>query len=143
MLRPRPVEQSCVVPYRTIGIRIEFALITSRNTGRWIVPKGTVEPNMTPAASAAKEALEEAGLLGETGTEPLGEYFYSKFGRVYRVEIYPLLVTRELDDWDEKRFRKREWVGAADALFRITETLVQDAIRLLAETDGHIASPPR
>lgn len=142
MLGPRPVEQSCVVPYRMTETGIEFALITSRNTGRWIVPKGTVEPNMTPAASAAKEALEEAGLLGETGPQPLGEYFYSKFGRVYRVEIYPFLVTRQLDEWDEKSFRKRQWVGTADALSRITETVVQDAIRQLAGIDGQTA-PPR
>lgn len=141
MLTPRPVEQSCVVPYRTIGIRIEFALITSRNTGRWIVPKGTVEPNMTAAASAAKEALEEAGLLGKTDDQPLGEYFYSKFGRIYRVEIFPFFVTEQLDNWDEKHFRKREWVGPKDALSRITETAVQDAIRHLAETSSQADKP--
>jgi len=141
MLTPRPVEQSCVVPYRTIGTRIKFALITSRNTGRWIVPKGTVEPNMTAAASAAKEALEEAGLLGKTDDQPLGEYFYSKFGRIYRVEIFPFFVTEQLDHWDEKHFRKREWVGAKDALSRITETAVQDAIRHLAETSSQADKP--
>lgn len=142
MLTPRPVEQSCVVPYRTIETWVEFALITSRNTGRWIVPKGTVEPNMTSAASAAKEALEEAGLLGRTAEQPLGEYFYSKFGRIYRVEIFPFYVTEQLDEWDEKHFRKREWVGAEDALSRITETAVQDAIRYLAET-GTLSSDPQ
>lgn len=141
MLRPRPVEQSCVVPYRTIDTWVEFALITSRNTGRWIVPKGTVEPNMTSAASAAKEALEEAGLLGKTGDQPLGEYFYSKFGRVYRVEIFPFYVTEQLDDWDEKHFRKREWVAADDALSRITETAVQDAIRQLAGSSAQTGNP--
>jgi 8-oxo-dGTP pyrophosphatase MutT (NUDIX family) len=141
MLRPQPVEQSCVVPYRVAETSVTFALITSRNTGRWIVPKGTVEPNMTAAASAAKEALEEAGLLGTTGAQPLGEYFYSKFGRVYRVEIYPFLVTQQLDDWDEKHFRTREWVNAVDALSRITEAAVQDAIRQLAEIGGQSGGP--
>ncbi|MEQ9559625.1 MAG: NUDIX hydrolase [Rhodospirillales bacterium] len=141
MMRPRPVEQSCVIPYRTAETGVEFALITSRNTGRWIVPKGTVEPNMTSAASAAKEALEEAGLLGETDPQPIGEYFYSKFGRVYRVEIFSFRVTKQLDEWDEKHFRTREWVGAEDALSRITETAVQDAIRLLAGIGGQSGGP--
>ena len=141
MLTPRPVEQSCVIPYRTAENGVEFALITSRNTGRWIVPKGTVEPNMTAAASAAKEALEEAGLLGKTDDQPLGEYFYSKFGRIYRVEIFPFFVTEQLDNWDEKHFRKREWVGPKDALSRITETAVQDAIRHLAETSPRTDNP--
>ena len=128
-MKQAPVHQSCVVPYREGKNGVEFALITSRNIRRWIVPKGTVEPNMTAYASAAKEALEEAGLLGEPGNTALGEYFYTKFARVHRVEIFPLLVTRALDDWDEKHFRHREWVDGKEAISRISEYAVQSAIR--------------
>lgn len=143
-MKPSAVQQSCVVPYRLLSPQgLEIALITSRNTGRWIVPKGTVEPNMTPGASAAKEALEEAGLLGEIGAAPLGEYFYTKFERVYRVEIYPFHVTRELDDWDEKGFRKRAWVGIEEAVALITEMAVQDVIRQLAKTVGQPGINPK
>ncbi|MAO57345.1 MAG: NUDIX hydrolase [Rhodospirillaceae bacterium] len=134
MLKPPPIQQSCVVPYFLGVPGLEIALITSRNTGRWIVPKGTVEPNMTPQASAAKEALEEAGLLGEPGRESLGEYFYSKFDQVYRVQIFPFQVTRALDDWDEKHFRRRVWVSAEEAIERITEAAVQEAIRQMTDT---------
>ncbi|MEQ8504664.1 MAG: NUDIX hydrolase [Rhodospirillales bacterium] len=131
MINPPPVEQSCVVPFRIKGKELEIALITSRNTGRWIVPKGTVEPNMTPQASAAKEALEEAGLLGEPGTKALGEYFYTKFDQVHRVQIFSLEVTRALDDWDEKHFRRRVWVSGGEAIDRINELAVQEAIQQL------------
>ena len=131
MLKSNPVHQSCAVPFRYIDNGVEIALITSRNTGRWIVPKGTVEANMTPQASAAKEALEEAGLLGEPGTAALGEYFYTKFERIHRVEIFSLLVTRDLDDWDEKHFRSRVWLPSEEAEARITELAVQAAIRKL------------
>ncbi|PIW28532.1 MAG: NUDIX hydrolase [Rhodospirillales bacterium CG15_BIG_FIL_POST_REV_8_21_14_020_66_15] len=132
-MKPPPVQQSCVVPYRLGDRGLEILLITSRNTGRWIVPKGTVEPNMTPQASAAKEALEEAGILGEPGSDSLGEYFYSKFDQVYRVVIFPFRVATELEDWDEKPFRRRIWVSADEAVSRVTETAVMAAIMQLSE----------
>jgi 8-oxo-dGTP pyrophosphatase MutT (NUDIX family) len=131
VIKQQPIQQSAVVPYRPAKSGLEIALITSRNTGRWIVPKGTVEPNMTPQASAAKEALEEAGLLGEPGADVLGEYFYSKFDQVHRVEIFALRVTQALDEWDEKHFRRRVWVDGGEAIRRINELAVQAVIRQL------------
>lgn len=142
-MKPSAVLQSCVIPYRPAFQGLEIALITSRNTGRWIVPKGTVEPNMTSGASAAKEALEEAGLLGEIGKEPLGEYFYSKFARVYQVEIFPFHVTRELDEWDEMDFRRRAWFSAGEAVAVITEMAVQAAIQQLAGTVPRPGADPK
>lgn len=133
MVKLPHIEQSCAVPYRNDKSGLEFALITSRNTGRWIVPKGSVEDHMTPQASAAKEALEEAGLLGEIGSKLLGEYFYTKFDRVHRVEIFSLRVTQSMDDWDEKHFRRREWVSGDIALERITELEIQDVIRRIID----------
>ena len=129
----KPIKQSAVIPYRHMDGELEIALITSRNTKRWIVPKGGVEGNMTPWASAAKEALEEAGLLGTVGEKELGEYFYTKFDKLYRVSIYPLRATKTLETWDEMEFRKRTWVSCSDAIQRIKEPAVKQAIKKLSK----------
>ena len=59
--------QSAVIPYRKRPNGLEVLLVTSRKGTRWVLPKGVVEPGMTPAASAAREALEEAGIRGVDG----------------------------------------------------------------------------
>ena len=128
----QPIAQSAVVPFREKDGHLEFALITSRNTGRWIVPKGLVENNMTPWASAAKEALEEAGLLGAVGEKPIGQFIYTKLDKIFHVDIYPLRVTEALDDWDEKRVRRRKWANAEDAIDQVNEQAVKDAIAYLS-----------
>jgi len=132
----KPRVQSAVLPYRRRGDDLEFLLITSRNTQRWIIPKGSVEKGMTPWASAAKEALEEAGLVGRVGEKPLGQFIYIKrrefFEEICQVDIYPFRVSEVLDDWDEKSQRKRKWFSAQDAIAQITEPAVKDAINNLA-----------
>src|SRR6185437_4781462 len=56
--------------------RLEVLLVTSLTARRWILPKGWPEPNLTLAQSAAREALEEAGVVGEINTVPVGCYHY-------------------------------------------------------------------
>ena len=63
-------------------------LVTSRGTGRWIIPKGWPMKRKAPHAAAAREALEEAGVVGEVQSSPLGSYSYEKRlkkGARYRV----------------------------------------------------------
>jgi 8-oxo-dGTP pyrophosphatase MutT (NUDIX family) len=57
-----------VIPYRIRDGKIEVMLITSSTRKRWIIPKGMIEPDMTPQDSAAKEAWEEAGIIGQVAT---------------------------------------------------------------------------
>ncbi len=102
--------QSAVVPYRVRDGMIEILLITSRRRKRWIVPKGIVEPDLSPSESAVREAWEEAGIEGEVATEPLGMYTYTKWGDVCTVTVYPMRVEVELASWPEE-FRDREWVS--------------------------------
>lgn len=64
--------QSAVIPYRFGADGLEVLLITSRKRKRWVLPKGVVEPGMTPAGSAEKEAFEEAGIEGRVDDRPLG-----------------------------------------------------------------------
>lgn len=48
-------------------------LVTSRKRRRWILPKGKVAAGMLPHRSAAREAMEEAGVVGTPNDAPVGE----------------------------------------------------------------------
>lgn len=105
--------------------RPRLLLITSRDTGRWVVPRGNPIAGLPPHLSAAQEAYEEAGVRGTVGSEPAGQYRYRKTRRLGRgvrmvVTLFPLQVEEELDDWPEARQRTRRWFApedAADAVF--------------------------
>ena len=59
-----PKLQFAVLPWRRVE-RIEIMLVSSRETGRWVLPKGWPMKGIKPHNSAAREALEEAGILGK------------------------------------------------------------------------------
>lgn len=107
--------QSGVIPYiETDGIT-QLILITSRKGKKWIFPKGIVEKGYTPAGSAQKEALEEAGVIGTIEAE-IGEYRYQKWKGICIVTLYALKVDMILDDWEEKNKRQRQIVTVDEAL---------------------------
>lgn len=121
---PHPVpviRQSGALPYALVDGKVVFLLVTSRRTGRWIFPKGSISAGMTPWDSAAKEALEEAGVAGEIGTHPLGSYRNMDKGVPVDVELYPLRVDSQLSVWDEMDQRLRHW-----ALLAETKRLLAD-----------------
>jgi phosphohistidine phosphatase len=124
--------QSAVVPYRVAGGSTEVLLITTRGGRRWTVPKGVVEPRMTAAASAAKEAYEEAGVRGDVEAAPLGAYEYEKWGGTCTVEVYAMRVTEVLDAWPESH-RRRRWVPLDDAPDAVEADGVQRVLAALAE----------
>jgi 8-oxo-dGTP pyrophosphatase MutT (NUDIX family) len=102
-----------------------FALVTSRRTGRWVFPKGSVEAGMTPPAAAAREAMEEAGVIGDAQPEPVGRFRTAKvrapFAWAIEVSIYPLRIDRVLDDWPERGQRDRRFVTLAEAERLLTD----------------------
>lgn len=101
--------QSGAIPFRKSGRKIEILLITTTKKKRWIVPKGIVEKDLSPGKSAAKEAFEEAGVVGKVSGRLIGRYKYQKWGGVCKVNLYALLVEKTLRTWDESHFRKRRW----------------------------------
>ena len=106
--------------------QLEILLITSRNTRRWIVPKGWPEPDITPAENAAREAFEEAGVTGKVNAEPIGTYHYLKEkkdggGVPCSVDVFALAVTKQLDDWPEKNARELAWVPVEQAVIQVSE----------------------
>ena len=105
-------KQSAVIPV----LDNRLVLITSRKSVRWIIPKGYVEKGLSPADSAAKEAFEEAGLIGVVHHRLAGEYRYRKFGKSFSVQVYPLFIETMLDEWDEMHVRRRKLVTPAEAI---------------------------
>jgi 8-oxo-dGTP pyrophosphatase MutT (NUDIX family) len=107
---------SGVVPYR-LGRDgpPELLLVTSSGGARWIVPKGHIEPGLTPRASAVKEAFEEAGAIGIVGDRPIARVHDRKAGAPCIVDLYAMEVAMTAEDWPERGRRRRRWVSAEEA----------------------------
>ena len=115
------VEQSGVIPYRIMDGKMEVMLITSSGSKRWVIPKGLIEPDMTPEDSAAKEAWEEAGVLGKVFPALIGTYEYYKSGCTWQVDVFLLQVETVVENWPEAYKRKRQWVSIPKAIKRVDE----------------------
>ncbi|HEX9965691.1 MAG TPA: NUDIX hydrolase [Allosphingosinicella sp.] len=116
---------------------IEVLLITSRDTGRWVVPRGNPIAGKSPAESAAQEAFEEAGIVGPVETEALGSYSYEKRRRLGAlvpavVHLFRMSVDREQDEWPEKGQRERRWFPAEEAAGAVHEAELAQLIRSLS-----------
>lgn len=112
--------------YRVRRGKTQILLVTSRGTGRWIVPKGWPVPDATPAETAAAEAYEEAGVAGEVHSLCLGVYDYAKGlddGACLPcvVALYPLRVKSLLRKFPERGQRKRKWVSRKRAAAMVGE----------------------
>ena len=70
--------QSAIIPYRFNDGQLEILLICSSSKKHWVIPKGIIEPGLSPVSSASKEALEEAGVKGISDKNKLGQYSYHK-----------------------------------------------------------------
>lgn len=132
------MRQIAVLPYRFGGPGMdgptEILLITSRGTGRWVIPKGNPLTGMPLHASAAVEAEEEAGVIGAVCPTPIGSYQYRKrrangASVMLDVEVFPLAVTRELGEWKEQDERERRWFPFSEAAGAVDEADLQALIR--------------
>jgi len=122
----RQVATLCWRPSPKGGSVPEVLLITSLTSKRWILPKGWLEPDLTPAQSAAREAFEEAGVTGKISDKPVGTYHYLKekkdgSGLPCSVDVFTLAVTKQLHDWPEKGARTLAWVPLDQAITQIGE----------------------
>jgi two-component system phosphate regulon sensor histidine kinase PhoR len=115
---------------------VEVLLITSRETRRWVVPRGNPVAGKTPVESAAQEAFEEAGIRGIVDPEPVGRYFYRKRRRngavlPAEVQLFRMSVAEERDDWPEKGERERRWFAPQEAAAAVAEAELAEMIRSL------------
>ncbi|MEH1947207.1 MAG: NUDIX hydrolase [Nostoc sp.] len=111
--------QSGVIPYRVNNGKVEILLITTRDFQHWVIPKGDIPNGMSPPDSAAKEAWEEAGIIGQVDANELGIYKYRKQGKTYCVKMYLLSVDMLSEDYPEATKRKRQWVEVNKAIRRV------------------------
>lgn len=137
MINPSLVRQAGVLPYRVVDGTVECMLITSRTSRRWIVPKGHIEPGLTPRETARFEAYEEAGLSGVIGRRSIGSYVYTKRddkgGDICRVRVYPMEVVHEADDFPESKQRDRAWYAPEEAEQAVDQEELGKLIRNFAE----------
>jgi 8-oxo-dGTP pyrophosphatase MutT (NUDIX family) len=118
-------KQSGVIPFRVVDDTIEVVLITSRSSGKWGIPKGIIERDLSPQDSAAKEAHEEAGVVGNVTDRVVAEYEYRKWGSTCKVQVFAMAVTTVLDEWDEQQVRSRKIVPLAEAIELVKPELTE------------------
>lgn len=134
-VHPRP--QVGALCWRRTRGGLRVLLITSRDTGRWIVPKGWLIGDRTPAASALVEAWEEAGVRGRASGGPIGQFVYDKvladgIALPVRVDLYPVEVKRTKRRFPEADQRQRGWFARDKAAGMLGDP---DLARLVAAFD--------
>lgn len=96
-------------------------LVTTRSRSRWIIPKGRPVAGLTPAETAAREAWEEAGVLGQARAEPLGMAQRARGSEGQEtLQIHALAVEQVLNDFPEAGQRLRLWLPPDEAAARVT-----------------------
>lgn len=136
MKKPGTKKQYAALPWRYSGAGREVLLISSRDTGRWVIPKGWPIKGLTPAQTAAREAYEEAGLGGQVSKKPIGAFEYGKRlnnGKVLptKVEVFALEQMVQHRDWPEQGQRTLRWFSVPEAAEAVEEPELKDIIRKL------------
>ncbi len=129
--------QFAALCYRIVRDKPQILLVTSRKSKRWILPKGWPMDGLTPSQSAAQEAWEEAGVVGKAMDRCLGLYSYNKVldpvGNFPCVAlVYPIRVKSLLNDFPEKKQRRRKWFSPKKAAARVNEP---ELARILRDFD--------
>jgi 8-oxo-dGTP pyrophosphatase MutT (NUDIX family) len=125
--------QYAALPFR-FAPGLEIMLVTSRETGRWVIPKGWPMPGKSPSQAAAREALEEAGVTGKITRPSIGVYEYDKLVRgapaiPCRVRVFALAVKEQRANWPERAERTTAWFSCEDAAAAVAEQGLADIIR--------------
>jgi 8-oxo-dGTP pyrophosphatase MutT (NUDIX family) len=126
--------QYAALPYRLNGrSRTEVMLVTSRETQRWIIPKGWPQRGRAPHESAAREAFEEAGVVGTASKRSVGSFPYEKRLKtggvvVCQVRVFPLKVLRQSRQWPEREQRDVKWLSLKAAAETVQEPMLSKII---------------
>ena len=131
--------QYAALPYRQAdGLKV--LLVTSRDTGRWVLPKGWPMRGKKPYSAAKREALEEAGVIGRVGKRSIGTFHYSKRladgGLVTcEVHVFPLAAERQRRRWPERRQRTQRWFTPREAAQAVQEPELAVLLEAFAPPD--------
>ena len=124
---------------RRRGNRREVLLISTRRSGRWTLPKGWPMTNRSLAEAALQEAWEEAGVTGEVAPHSIGCFHYRKggggnFGIRCRVEVFPIEITGQAEDFPEAGQRRRKWVRPSRAARMVHEHELRALLQRLQDS---------
>jgi 8-oxo-dGTP pyrophosphatase MutT (NUDIX family) len=117
---------------------LSILLVSKRRSGKWGVPKGRLDGNLTFGEVAAKEAFEEAGIKGRVSPNSIGMFRVKKrtpsrqHSQVIEVWVYLMEVTKCLHEWPEKGKREIRWVSCETAAQQLREPMLADICHRLA-----------
>lgn len=140
IISPTPQSKTKAVQYAALPFRlndngaIEIMLITSRDTRRWVLPKGWPMKGLKPHETAACEAFEEAGLIGRITKQAIGSFHYDKRlktgqAMTCEVNIYPLEVEQQRASWPEQHERDGRWFSPIEAAAAVEELSLAETLR--------------
>lgn len=130
----KPRKQIAALPVRlNKNGKLRVLMVTSRDTGRWVMPKGWPMDGKKPWRAAEIEALEEAGVVGEISKSKIGLYTYNKRLSVRRevpcqVALYPMVVEKMLKRWPERKERRRKWFSPKRAARSVREPQLRELL---------------
>lgn len=141
----KQIHQIAALPYRRDATgAMEFMVVTSRSTRRFILPRGWPVKGMSDAKAAAMEAKQEAGVTGRVSKRPIGRYRYWKrlsdsFVPI-TVAVFPLEVVAEMQEFRERSQRMRGWLSPEEAELLIDDpelkSIIRDAEQLLRREEA-------
>ena len=145
-LAPDTATQVAALCWRRRKGELQVLLITSRDTGRWVIPKGWPIAGLSTAAAAAREAWEEAGVEGKVQDTPLGAFGYDKVARLSvtvrcTVAVHALRVQTLKDRFPEAGQRRRVWFKSSEAADLVAEPQLQHLLRTISQTPGLLSRP--
>jgi 8-oxo-dGTP pyrophosphatase MutT (NUDIX family) len=131
--------QYAALPYRYSG-GLEVLLLTSRDTGRWVLPKGWPMTRKGSASAAKREALDEAGVVGKIAKRSIGSFHYPKrladgATVTCEVHVYPLAVERQRRRWLEQSQRTQRWFTPQEAALAVQEPELAALLQRLEPID--------
>ena len=143
-------DQDCATQYGAICWRmnrgnVQVLLITSRDTGRWVIPKGWPMGETAGCAAAAQEAWEEAGVEGKIDDTRLGTFNYIKLmpGNIplhCAVDVFALRVSKLRATFPERKQRRRKWFDAVKAARKVAEPDLRKLLQQLPEMLGPLTA---
>lgn len=140
------LQQVAALVYRRDVGALRILVITSRGTGRWIIPKGWPQVGRTLAETALCEAYEEAGVRGEVAPAPIGSFRYCKTDlpperiNQFCAAVFAVQFTGQEQDWPERHQRICEWVSPEEAANRVEESELKQILRQFGDSGLVIAA---
>jgi 8-oxo-dGTP pyrophosphatase MutT (NUDIX family) len=144
---PRVISQFGALPFALdANGALRVLLVTTRGRRQWVIPKGWPMRNRTPADTAAREAFEEAGLVGAVvDHQPFGCYRYAKRRsarhEIYEVSVFLFAVERQLAKWPEKAQRQTRWFDLEEASALVASDGLAEMLRAAPHRLAQYAAP--